>query len=222
MPATFTIRQLMNPTDEELDKGAKTLAEAFHYMFFRSALEDDPSLVLQLLRAHITTAVYGGEVHYAESSSGDVLGVAVWFGPGQMFLDSEGQRQAGWNQLMEKLDQKTQEWWTYFIDVYNDLCEKAFGAGAKLAAYHLQMYGVMPERQRQGIGRELVKVVEDKARAIKVDLCLENLGSDESVAKMIELYKGLGFTPKGIESFKAFSGREAKMGCLWKHTTKDA
>lgn len=51
-------------------------------------MEDDPSLVLQLLRAHITTAVYGGEVHYAESASGDVLGVAVWFGPGQMFLDS--------------------------------------------------------------------------------------------------------------------------------------
>jgi hypothetical protein len=46
--------------------------------------------------------------------------------------------------------------------VYNDLCEKAFGAGAKLEAYHLQMYGVVPERQRQGIGRELVKVVEDK------------------------------------------------------------
>ena len=49
------------------------------------------------------------------------------------------------------------------VPVYNILCGKAFGDGAKLAAYHLQMYGVVPARQRQGIGRvELVKVVEDK------------------------------------------------------------
>ena len=40
------------------------------------------------MRTHITTAVYGGEVYYAESSSGDVLGVAVWFGPKQLFLDT--------------------------------------------------------------------------------------------------------------------------------------
>ena len=40
------------------------------------------------MRAHITTAVHGGEVYYAESSSGEVLGVAVWFGPSQQFLDT--------------------------------------------------------------------------------------------------------------------------------------
>ena len=49
-----------------------------------------------------------------------------------------------------------------FIDLYNDSAEKAFGSGAKLAAYHLQMYGVVPERQRQGIGRRLIEFVEEK------------------------------------------------------------
>jgi hypothetical protein len=57
-------------------------------VIFRDALSDDPMLVLALLRAHITTGVYGGEVYYAENSSGDVLGVAIWFGPNQLFLDT--------------------------------------------------------------------------------------------------------------------------------------
>ncbi|KIM76923.1 hypothetical protein PILCRDRAFT_825929 [Piloderma croceum F 1598] len=222
MPASFNIRKLTNPTDEELDKGAKTLAESFHYMIFRDALLDDPTLVQALMRAHITTAVYGGEVYYAESSSGDVLGVAVWFGPKQLFRDTEGQRQAGWNQLMERLDQKSQDWWKYFNDLYNDAAEKAFGAGAKVAAYHLQMFGVIPERHRQGIGRALIEFVEAKAKAINVDLCLESLGPEDLVTHMIDLYGGMGFTLKGTDDFKACSGMDCKFAFLWKNTTKDA
>jgi len=58
-----------------------------------------------------------------------------------------------------------------FIDLYNDLAENAFGSGAKLAAYHLQMFGVMPERQRQGIGRALIEFVEEKVcRRVSVGL----------------------------------------------------
>jgi len=222
MPASFNIRKLSNPTDEELDKGAKTLAEAFHYMFCRDALHDDPTLVQALLRAHITTGVYGGEVYYAESSSGDVLGVAVWFGPNQIFLDTEGQRQAGWSQVMGRLDQKSQDWWTYFVDLYNHSAEKAFGGGAKLAAYHLQMVGVVPGQQRQGITRGLIEFVEEKARAINVDLCLENLGPEDLVMHMIDLFGGMGFTVKGTDDFKAFSGMDYKLAFFWKNTTKDA
>jgi hypothetical protein len=57
-------------------------------VILRDALCDESTLVQALMRTHITTAVYGGEVYYAESSSGEVLGVAVWFGPNQLFLDT--------------------------------------------------------------------------------------------------------------------------------------
>lgn len=191
-------------------------------MAFRGALCDDPTLVEALMRTHITTAVYGGEVYYAESSSGDVLGVAVWFGPGQRFLDTEGQRQAGWYQLMERLDQKSRDWWKYFNSTYNDAAERVFGDGAKVAAYHLQMFGVIPERQRQGIGSGLINFVEEKAKAINVDLCLETVGPEDVVTRVIDLYGGMGFTLKGTVDVKTFSGVDCKLVFMWKNTTKDA
>jgi hypothetical protein len=57
--------------------------------YFFDALGGDESLVRQLLRAHITTALFAGdEVYYAEIPGQGVVGVSVWFGPGQMFLNS--------------------------------------------------------------------------------------------------------------------------------------
>ena len=71
-----------------------------------------------------------------------------------------------------------------------------------MAAYHLQMFGVIPERHRQGIGRGLIEFVEEKvccphypkfsffetimqAKAINVDLCLESLGPEDLVMHMV-------------------------------------
>ena len=86
-----------------------------------------------ILRAHITGGLIGGEVYYAELPGKEVVAVAVWFGPGQKFLSScvlrkhvacipltlfffcysDAQRNAGWNQVMNKLEATYSAWWDY-------------------------------------------------------------------------------------------------------------
>jgi hypothetical protein len=89
--------------------------------------------VTPILRAQITGGLIGGEVYYAELPGQEIVGVAVWFGPGQKILSSyvlsnqrslttlcplypscsDEQLNAGWKQVMLKLEAKYSAWWDY-------------------------------------------------------------------------------------------------------------
>ncbi|RPD60175.1 acyl-CoA N-acyltransferase [Lentinus tigrinus ALCF2SS1-6] len=189
---SVTVRQVTDPSEAEIDAYTKLLAEAFSYRFFAFALGGDKDLQEPMHRAHITAALAnnGGEVHIAELPDEGVVGVAVWFPPGSKFLSTEAQREAGWNQLMAKLELELRDWWTQFLDEYDDMVERALGPDVKLGAYHLQLIGVHPQRRRKGIARALMQFAESKAHAVGVASVLET-GSSSRV------YEGLGYTVAG-------------------------
>lgn len=157
------IRLVKRARAEEIERMTDVLHEAFSFQYFISAL-GDAERSKDLLRAHIKAALVdrAGEVYVAEAASGELVGVAVWFGPGTTFLRTEAQRKAGWNQLYARLENVYQEWWDYFLPFYDRYAAQAFGEGSKLAGFHLQVIGVLPSHQRQGIASAFFDVVERK------------------------------------------------------------
>ncbi|KAI9066265.1 hypothetical protein FKP32DRAFT_1674011 [Trametes sanguinea] len=189
-----TVRQVTSPSEAELDKYVKLLAEAFHYQFFAGGLGGDKSLQEPIIHAHVAAALVNGEgeVHVAELPEVGPVGVSVWFGPGHKFLATDAQRNAGWNQLMDRLPAQYREWWTTFLKQYDDLVDKTVGGSVKLGGYHLQLIGVVPEHQKKGVATALMKYAENKAHAARVPTLLETVGSTN-----VQVYKSLKYEVAG-------------------------
>ncbi|KAI0671831.1 hypothetical protein C8Q78DRAFT_1128996 [Trametes maxima] len=192
------VEEATHPSEAELNAYAKLLAEAFHYSYFGGGLGNDKELQEPFLRIHIATLDDVGPV-----------GVALWFGPGQKFLGSEAQRNAGWNQFMAKLAPQYRDWWTRFLKQYDILVEQSLGPGVKLGGYHLQLIGVSPDHQRKGVATALTKYAETKAHTVRVPSVLETVG-----ATNVEIYQSLGYEvggsgpidvpPPSTDSFEMF------------------
>jgi len=51
-------------------------------------------------------------------------------------------------------------WWEKFYEAFDDMTNEGLGAGTKRAGYHLQLFGIHPKFQRQGVGSALDRAVE--------------------------------------------------------------
>jgi hypothetical protein len=60
-----------------------------------SALGGNEALVEPFLLAHVKATLFGGELYVAQLPAGRIVGVALWFGPGQKFLS----RLVGWQEI---------------------------------------------------------------------------------------------------------------------------
>ncbi|ESK88655.1 acetyltransferase [Moniliophthora roreri MCA 2997] len=192
----MSVRLLENPNDQQVKEIVKVFHEANKRKFFLFALKDE-SLVEPFIEAMVRGTVIGGQLYVVETPDG-IVGATLWFGPGQISLGSEEQRQAGWNQLMEKLDDATRRW---FVDVFlasslHDVPDKLYGQGGQKAAYHLQLFGVLPQCQGKGYGKALLHHVEEKAKSEGVDVVLETVG-----LKNVPMYKAFGYDLLGCGSF---------------------
>ncbi|KAI0831938.1 hypothetical protein BC628DRAFT_1350649 [Trametes gibbosa] len=197
---TPIIREVSSPSEAELNEYAKILAESFDYNLFGAGLGNDKSLQEPFILAHLNAALVSGEgqVHVAELPGVGVAGVAVWFGPGYKFLDSKAQRNAGWDEIMSRLEPQYQDWWETFLATYDELVEKSLGSGVKLGAYHLQLIGVAPKHQKKGVAGALTRYAEAKAHAVHVRSVLETVG-----AVNVSIYKALGYGVAGSGPIKS-------------------
>ncbi|KAI0749646.1 acyl-CoA N-acyltransferase [Daedaleopsis nitida] len=209
------VRQTVNPTETEIEQFTKVLAESFEYRFFGFALGGERRFQEPMHKAHLNAALAKneGEVHIAEWEGQGVVGVSVWFPPGQKFLETETQREAGWKQLMADIGPKLSGYWSRLLNEYDDMVENSLGHGVKLGGYHLQLIGVLPEFQRKGVGRALLDFAEAKARAARVCTCLET-GSGG-----VKTYEKLGYTLAGSGQMHSVDPeRTFEMCALIKHT----
>lgn len=108
---------------------------------------------------------------------------------GLPLLYSEKQKQAGWYDLMGRLNQECKDWWDYvrilrqplyviltnpisimlvckFLREYGEYTTRVFGPGTKLDGYHLQVFGVASRFQKKGLGAKLIDTVEALVRFI--------------------------------------------------------
>ncbi|KZV85734.1 hypothetical protein EXIGLDRAFT_841255 [Exidia glandulosa HHB12029] len=187
----YHVALVKSPSDDEIERMTDVLHEAFSYKYFISAL-GDPKFSRDLIKSHIGAALAddAAEIYVARSVSAtrDIAGVAVWFGPGTVYLGTEAQREAGWNQLYAALDKVYQDWWDYFLPFYDDYTTRVFGRGVKLGGHHLQVIGVLPAHQRRGIAGQLFCIVEKKAKEQHVCTCLETVGTGN-----VPVYRSMGY-----------------------------
>ncbi|KAK7062908.1 hypothetical protein VNI00_000406 [Paramarasmius palmivorus] len=219
----MSVRLLTNPTDLQIKQLVKVFHEANKRgkprvswfsvtsnnskVFFLFALKDE-ALVEPFLEALVKNTFAGGQVYVVETSDEGIVGAGLWFGPGQTSLRSEEQRQAGWNQLMERLDDSTRKW---FIDValessLHNIPDLYYGQGGQEAAYHLQLFAVLPTCQKKGYGKALMRHVEDKAKSEGADVVLQAIGD-----RNVPMYKAFGYELVGVGPFVMPEG----MGDPW-------
>ena len=111
--------------------------------------------------------------------------LAVYLYSADEFSDSPEQGEAGFNALMASFPPNFNKWWVEyvclhglksdsamivhlfckFLPKYEAQTTSALGEGAKFAAWHLQLIGVLPEHQKKGIGGALIKSVESKVES---------------------------------------------------------
>ncbi|EJD48814.1 hypothetical protein AURDEDRAFT_162274 [Auricularia subglabra TFB-10046 SS5] len=197
------ILPVTKPSEAEIERMVDVLDAAFGYNYFDHSLPGkDTERSRGMIRSHIAAALVdpGGELYVAETETEvpEIIGVATWHGPGSAYLSTEEQRAAGWDQMFAKLDKDQQDWWGYFLPLYDEYTMRALGDGTKLASYHLQVLGVHPKYQLQGVGSLLVKTGEDKAKTLKVCSCIETIPGDA-----VPFYRACGYDIKDPVLFKS-------------------
>jgi len=133
------------------------------------------------------------QVFVAGIGPDDVSGVAVWFGPGQEAFSTEEQRAAGYTELMASFSSEHRKWWSEKFGAAVEACAAAALAPAhKKDTWYLQLIGVHPKRQRQGIARALIHAVEELAAPSRTLLTLET-----PTAVNVAIYERLRFSLRG-------------------------
>ncbi|KAJ7734014.1 hypothetical protein DFH07DRAFT_967769 [Mycena maculata] len=197
---------------EEFREAARVLHEAFHKRYFLPALGGDETLVEPFLLAHVRATIIGGQLFIAELPDTGIVGVALWFRPGEKFLSSDEQRNAGWNETMELLGDVHRKWWDNFLSLCNTVPDELYGPSKKLASYHLQTFGVLPAYQKKGYGMALMAAVEEKAKLTSADVVLKTMGESA-----VPIYEKFGFEVLGPIVVKTPHG-EGNAYCFRKHT----
>ncbi|KAF9460507.1 hypothetical protein BDZ94DRAFT_1265750 [Collybia nuda] len=162
------------------------------------------SLVPLELGANVRAATLGGEIYVATigPEPEDIVGAAIWYAPGQSSMSTDEQRAAGWDQFLSVIPEELKSWWMeHFIPEIGRLADEALGPGYKLKSWHLHLFGVVPTYQRRGLGKALMRVVDDLAKADGAPIVLETTTEID-----VLIYKKLGFDIKGETTIKSSLG----------------
>jgi len=154
----------------------------------------------------VRACAIGGQIHIVRIGPArqDIVGVALWFPPGQSVFSTEEQRSAGWNQFLVMIPKELRTFWTdHFAPTVQHLSTSTLGPGRVLSAWHLHLFAVNPEHQGKGYGKLLFQYVDKQALAAGEGIVLETsndvdvtiyerLGCEVRAETRIENYMGKG------------------------------
>ncbi|EIM79542.1 uncharacterized protein STEHIDRAFT_116446 [Stereum hirsutum FP-91666 SS1] len=223
---SYTIRQMVSPSGYDLNRAEKVLNEAFADEHAFKAIVGRKSFA-QLLtannRAQLLACSLAGEIYVAEDDAGRMIGVALWFGPGRDIYDreqrrlilvfhaSEDQRSIALNPFLAQLPHDVRQWTIQSMPRMKAFQEQVFGKGNTRSQWYLQRIGIIPDRQGEGIGTELLDMVRDKAgrRCVLVE------ATDDETC---EFYEAMKFEERGDLDMEAPNGRFKTYAFLWSHS----
>jgi GNAT superfamily N-acetyltransferase len=180
--------QLRPLRDGEVPTGATMLAEAFADDPLPRLLSPDPRHRDSRLRWYLTAvARYGlafGEVWAAVSLVGDLDGVAIWWAPEFVYPSAARAAYAGFLEGEAVLGVDVWEQLMAIGWLVGDVHEQAISE----PHWYLNILGVRPERQRQGIGGQLLSHMLERLDRERVPAYLDT-GRPENVP----YYQHFGF-----------------------------
>ncbi|KAJ2926376.1 hypothetical protein H1R20_g10709, partial [Candolleomyces eurysporus] len=218
----FEIVHLEKPSEQEIDRITKVLNSAFEGDPFSSIVvggyTDRPELVRLQVRQGVAAAGIGGTIHVLKAD-GEIVGAALWFKPGQSMNSTEEQRAAGWDEFMSISPDDLKSWWLdYFIPLMSKHSKEAFGTGKNgevypLEAWHLHLFGILPQFQGKGYGKKLVQFAEAEATKDEKDGVM--VVETTTVVDVI-IYTKLGFEIKKQIEVESSVGN-ARVSFMVKH-----
>ncbi|KAH6890113.1 hypothetical protein BKA70DRAFT_1329049 [Coprinopsis sp. MPI-PUGE-AT-0042] len=163
----FTVRQLSTLTDEDLENASETLSLAFNNdQFTRVITGHDDDFYEEFLTSTLTaSSLCGGEIYVAETREKQVIGVAMWFGPGRALHLGSSPEESGQEAgiFASDMEPELREWWeSEFMPKHKRLSDAGLGPGTKLANWNLQIIATHPNYLRQGVCRTMIEIVERK------------------------------------------------------------
>lgn len=199
--ASIQVRQLVSPSDAEIDQATQVLTDGFAKDPLVNALVGgDRTLDFKQQRSMITAGLTDGEVWVASYGDVEYAGVAIWYGPGQEMFGTDEARK-DFNTFFEGLSPTMKEWWMEVFLVNVAELEKAFGDNVKLGNWHLHILGVSPKLHGKGIGKALLRHGEERAFKVGKAVALET-ESESNVA----MYEHWGFVQKGKRDVEGPAG----------------
>ncbi|KAJ7089839.1 hypothetical protein B0H15DRAFT_273655 [Mycena belliarum] len=211
----LVVRRLINPTDDEIERGSALLTEAFRSVtednFGASMTGGNPDLDQPFHRAHMRAGAIGGELWVAGFGPTDISAVAVLFGPGSASLATEEQRAAGWNEVRSRFTPELERWWSeYFEPRSAQWIEACLGKGTDYKSWHLAGLATSPNHQHKGLATALLQAVNTRASSDGTMIYLET-----TTDANIMFYKKHGFVVRGDISIIG-SGGDTTLTCLSK------
>ncbi|TFK55087.1 hypothetical protein OE88DRAFT_997628 [Heliocybe sulcata] len=205
-PMPVVLQPIRDLSDPRLDEAVQVLVAAFkENEVARAMIGGRERLRTMMHTAVVRATVVGGQLWIALDESDRVVGTASWYPPGSDFLDDDAQFNEGFAQFfaeLQKVDPAVYDWWfTGLLPKYRESSKKYFSTpedpeGGKFRKdnWNLVSFSVIPDLQRRGIGRQLLKVGEDKAKEQHKSCCLET-STDEN----LKMYERLGYRLLGME-----------------------
>ncbi|KAF8169235.1 hypothetical protein BJ912DRAFT_1067299 [Pholiota molesta] len=155
--AQVKIRRIQDLTDKETDNIVDLCVRAY---------VDDPAIAAMtggnrklydlLFRSMVRAGGLAGHLYVVENNAGQILSVALWYGPGTVMFGTEEERNAGINELMSKLDNRTLDWWTTTYPQTADEFGKTWLTTPYEDCWWLNLLGTDPNHQRKGYGTLLL------------------------------------------------------------------
>ncbi|RDB15772.1 hypothetical protein Hypma_003725 [Hypsizygus marmoreus] len=193
----ITIRWLKDPTVQEINRVIFILDAAFEDddLFTTMLHGGDKALVHLRFETFVHAAAIGGQIEVATLGPQveDIVGVAVWYGPGQSSSATEQQREVGVRRFLAALPEDLKKWWLeHLVPVLEQLNKECLDPGFSLSQWYLPFFAVHLQHHRKGIAKALMASAEDKAKADGGSIVLET-STDVDVV----IYTRLGFEVKG-------------------------
>ncbi|KAL1687124.1 hypothetical protein GGG16DRAFT_62883 [Schizophyllum commune] len=210
----FTIRRVLDPTEEETVAIIDVMTEAF---------KTDPGSVLGFGRyldvvirprnEYVVRAVLKtGEVYVCEDpKTNRIAAVATWLPPGKEAYETEAESQAAWDAIKVFFPEKKRRWLEEYAAGTHQLVVDSIGPNAERDEWYLQRIGVHPDYRAQGIASRMIKEQLKKTDPHSIALqCTENMVSNSFASNeyppKVEYYRRLGWEVKGKQSYTTLGG----------------
>ncbi|KAI0797696.1 hypothetical protein C8Q75DRAFT_14765 [Abortiporus biennis] len=215
----FTVTRITELTDQVTEECVDLFIRSFGIgtLVFDSITEKNPKFRDAFFRSSILSIFNdpGGEYYVAKNEAGQVVGAAMWFGPGGTVFSSPETRQRFIDTLLSKVSAETRKWWleTYGPTV-GRIMKEAVPPNGHIDTWYLLLIGVLPEYRRLGIATSLIKTVERKAQGS----ILSVTAAEDYTAKV---YQGLGFEIGGQDEIWTPEGPHSPVFALKKDLKLD-
>ncbi|ORY32081.1 hypothetical protein BCR39DRAFT_524094 [Naematelia encephala] len=167
-------RQLINPTEEEIETCTTILVEALgSNPFLRATADWNEDVMRKIMRGRLEVMVKDEWAWVAGSGEegSEIEGVTVINGKGYAFGTSKTVPE-GPPKFRELIRPETVEWHiSTYGPWFTDFCNRAFPGGTA-ASIWVNLLAVSPRVQGKGLGKALINVLVEEARREQVPLIL--------------------------------------------------